>query len=79
MTDRALLEQLFAFLKERDFVLGNETSVKDMVLRYARPPLTMHYRAAMQLTIQDYKTLGKLLKTLDDHLKEVEREPSELV
>lgn len=69
MTDHDLLVKLFTFLKARDFVLGNEGSVKDMVKRYQRPPLTMHYRACMQLTVQDYKDLAVLLTEIDTHLK----------
>ena len=72
MTDHELLVSLFEFLKARDFVLGNEGSVRDMVNRYARPPLTMHYRCAMQLTMQDYKDLALLLSQIDTHLKQVE-------
>ena len=70
MTDHELLVSLFEFLKARDFVLGNEGSVRDMVMRYARPPLTMHYRCAMQLTMQDYKDLALLLSQIDTHLKQ---------
>ena len=70
MTDHELLVSLFEFLKARDFVLGNEGSVRDMVTRYARPPLTMHYRCAMQLTMQDYKDLALLLSKIDAHLKQ---------
>lgn len=75
-TDRELLEDLYSFLKERTFVAGDEVSVRDMVQRYARPPLTMHYRAAMQLTVADYKRLDSLLEKLKAHLEpEQQSEP----
>lgn len=70
MTDRELLEQLFGFLKQRSFVIGDEASTRDMVQRYQRPPVTMLHRVAMQMTTQDYNNLGTLLNRIDDHLKE---------
>lgn len=66
--DRELLEQVYLFLHERDFVLGDEGSVRDMVNRYARPPLTLRNRACMQLTIQEYKMLAIILVTIGKHL-----------
>ena len=70
MTDHELLVSLFEFLKARNFVQGNEGSIRDMVTRYARPPLTMHYRYAMQLTVQDYKNLALLLIRINTHLNQ---------
>lgn len=66
--DRELLEKLFAFLAQRNFILGEEQTVRDMVLRYKQPPMTMLNRVAMQMTINDYKELGKLLEQIDGHL-----------
>lgn len=67
MTDRELLQELFDFMVKRNFVLGDEKSVRDMVLRYAQPPLTMHHRVCMQMTVQDYEKLGKLLERIVEH------------
>lgn len=75
MTDRELLQQLFNFLKARRFVAGDEASVRDMVRRYKQPPLTIHYRAAMQLTVADYQQLGSLLEAVKIHLEEASPEP----
>lgn len=69
-TDRQLLERLFAFLRDRNFIAGDEASTRDMVLRYAQPPLTLHHRVAMQLTIADYQALTALATEIDAYLKE---------
>lgn len=67
MTDRVLLERLFNLLVRRNFIVGDETSVRDMVKRYQQPPLTMHHRVAMQMTIDEYKLLGDLLEEIVEH------------
>lgn len=74
MTDRELLEKLFNLLVRRNFIVGNEESTRDMVKRYQQPPLTMHHRVAMQMTIAEYKVLGNLLEEIVEHFK-----PAELV
>ena len=68
MTDRELLERLFRLLVNRDYVAGDPDSIMDMVNRYQRPPLTMHYRIAMQMTVNDYKRLADVLETISKHL-----------
>lgn len=68
MTDRELLEKLFTFMAQRSYIVGDETSTRDMVLRYKQPPLTMLNQVAMQMTINDYNALGKLLDQIDAHL-----------
>lgn len=78
MTDRELLEQLFNLLVRRNFIVGDETSVRDMVKRYQQPPLTMHHRVAMQMTIAEYKVLGDLLEEIVEHFKPTDQvEPTE--
>lgn len=67
MTDSELLEKLFHFMAARNYVLGDEQGVRDMVLRYKQPPLTMHHRVAMQMTVQDYKDLTELLEQIVEH------------
>lgn len=67
-SDRELLERLFNLLVRRNFIIGDEASTRDMVKRYQRPPVTMHNRVAMQMTIPEYKALGDLLAEIDKHL-----------
>jgi len=67
MTDRELLEKLYHFICARNFVFGDEHGVKDMVFRYKQPPLTMHHRIAMQMTVQDYNDLSEMLKQILEH------------
>lgn len=75
-TDRELLEALYSFLKERTFVAGDEASVRDMVQRYARPPLTMHYRTVMQMSVSEYRRLGNLLEKVKAHLEPEQKRES---
>jgi len=67
MTERDMLEKLYQFLCARNYVFGDEQGVKDMVLRYKQPPLTMHHRIAMQMTVQDYNDLSEMLKKILEH------------
>jgi hypothetical protein len=67
MTDRELLERLFNTLVRRNFIVGDEVSTRDMVKRYQQPPLTMHHRVAMQMTLAEYKALGNLLEEIVEH------------
>lgn len=68
MTDREALEALFKFMVGRNYCTADLDSVRDMVQRYVRPPLTRHYRVAMQMTVNDYKDLSVLLDKIDKHL-----------
>ena len=72
-TDRELLQALFDFMKGRTYVVGEEMGIRDMVLRYKNPPLTLYRRAAMQMTVVEYNALVDLLKEIDEHLKPTER------
>lgn len=67
-TDRELLVELFDFLKNRSFIMGDKEGVRDMALRYKQPPLTMYYRIAMKMTIDDYNQLAALMNRIDEHL-----------
>lgn len=69
MTDRELLEQMYAFFVGRNFVKGDTTSVMDMVKRYQQPPLTMHQRVCAQMTESEYDRFSKLLIRVRHHLK----------
>lgn len=78
LTDRELLERLFNLLVRRNFIVGDETSVRDMVKRYQQPPLTMYHRVAMQMTIDEYKVLGDLLEEIVEHFNPTDSvEPAE--
>lgn len=72
MTDRELLELLVGFIKRGDFIAGDEAGVLDMVKRYQHPPLTMHYRVAMRMTVNEYNELARTMKQIEVHLKETE-------
>lgn len=69
MTDRELLIELAVFLASRAYIEGDKASIADMVQRYANPPLTLHYRAAMRLTVTEYRQLQALLERVNNHLK----------
>jgi hypothetical protein len=69
MTDREALEALFRFMANRNFVSGTPEVVRDMVKRYEQPPLTMHYRVAMQMTKAEYDSVSLLLTRIMHHLK----------
>ncbi len=62
---QALLLKLFEFLKARDYVYGDKESVSWMVKNMQYPPLTMHRRIAMPMTLAEYQELGKLLTAID--------------
>jgi len=72
ISDRELLEALYAFLLKQNYVLGDTTGIKDMVLRYQQPPLTMLHRVAMRMSVNDYNTLAQLMKDIEAHLKPAE-------
>lgn len=67
MTDAQLLEELFRFMVQRNFIMGDEASVRDMVLRYKQPPLTLHHMVVMQMTKNDYDKLTDLLARIVEH------------
>lgn len=69
MTDRELLAELYQFLQGRAFIIADKDSVSDMVKRYKNPPLTLYRRAAMQMTMSEYKRLGELLAQVKERLE----------
>lgn len=73
-TDRELLEELFRMLQGRNYVTLDKPALLDMVKRYNYPPLTLHFRYAMQLTQPDYERFGKLLARIDEHLHPLPKE-----
>lgn len=68
MTEREMLQKLFDFMVARNYVGGDVDSVRDMVKRYKQPPLTMHYRVAMQMTVNEYDALFPLLTEIQQYL-----------
>lgn len=60
--ERKLLAELIAFLADKPLITSDVASIQDMFERYANPPFTMHYRAAMRLTITDTTRLQTLLR-----------------
>lgn len=68
-TDRELLVQLAAFLNKRQFIAGDEASIRDMVMRYANPPLSLVNRAAMRMTVGELNQLNALMGKINQHLQ----------
>lgn len=69
MTDREMLQQLADFLNKRTFAQGDEASVRDMVKRYANPPLTLVNRVSMRLTVTEFNQLNTLMQKINRHLQ----------
>ena len=70
--ERELLEKLAAFLNMRTFIEGDAESIEDMVHRYGNPPLTMHNRVAMRMTVTEYKQFQALMRRVNGYLAPVE-------
>lgn len=75
-TDRELLQQLATFLANKPVISADEDSIRDMVTRYANPPFTLAYRAAIRITMTDMHNLNNLLKRINEHLKVVPDAPA---
>lgn len=69
LTDRELLEQLADFLNKRAYIQGDEDSIRDMVTRYANPPLSRLNRVAMRMTVSEYNQLTSLMQKVNRHLQ----------
>lgn len=70
--EREMLEKLSSFLNMRTFIEGDAESIADMVRRYGNPPLTMHNRVAMQMTVTEYKQFQALMRRVNGYLKPAE-------
>lgn len=66
--ERVLLDKLYAFLLGRNFVQGMPDMLRDMVKRYQQPPLTMHYRVGMQMTVNEYDYFFDLITELHEYM-----------
>lgn len=69
MTDRELLAQLARLLAPLSAIEGDADSIRDMVTRYANPPLTLHNRVSLRMTKTQYTQLEALMKRINEHLK----------
>ncbi|MBA3867780.1 MAG: hypothetical protein H0X30_01350 [Anaerolineae bacterium] len=69
MSDRKMLQQLANFLNKRIFIQGDEKSIRDMVTRYANPPLTLVNRVSMRLTVSELNQLNTLMQKVNRHLQ----------
>lgn len=68
-TDRQLLEELYGFLLGKNFVqFSGLDSLRDMVKRYQNPPLTMHKRVCMQMTVNEYDAYFALITKVHEHI-----------
>lgn len=66
--ERKLLAELVAFLADKPLITSDVASIQDMFERYANPPFTMHFRAAMRMTITDTTRLQTLLRQAQELL-----------
>ncbi len=69
MTDRELLERLYAFLTTKAYITADKESVVDMCQRYKNPPMTLLNRSAMRMTLKEYAALNDLLKQVKEQLE----------
>lgn len=69
MTDRELLEKLANFLNGMTFIEGDMSSIRDMIARYGNPPLTLHNRVAMRMSVNEYKQFQALMQRVNGYLK----------
>lgn len=68
ISERELLAQLCHFINTKQVVMGDEDSIRDMVIRYKSPPFTIAYPAALRMTLKDTHELNELLKKAYEHL-----------
>jgi len=80
MTDLELLQALFEFLTKRNYIFGEEDVIRDMVLRYKEPPLTLYNRVCFQMTLADHirlnDLLGKVLERFDPNTITLQEAPA---
>lgn len=70
--ERELLERLAASLNQRTFIEGDAKSIADMFARYGNPPLTMHNRVAMRMSVPEYQQFQALMRRVNGYLEPVE-------
>lgn len=69
MTERDLLALICHFITTKQVVVGDEASIKDMVVRYKFPPFTTAYPVVMRMTMQELNQLNELLKEAEKVLE----------
>jgi len=62
MNEREMLATLCQFLVSQQIVIGDEASIKDMVVRYKQSPMSLFYPVCLRMTIKDMDKLNELLK-----------------
>lgn len=59
--EKQLLKEVFDFLVKCNYIQGEEESIRDMVMRYKHPPMTLYNRVVMQMTVPESEKLSNLL------------------
>lgn len=62
MTERELLATICQFIISKQIIMGDEASIKDMVVRYKQSPFSLIYPVCIRMTIKDTDQLNELLK-----------------
>lgn len=65
-----LLAELYTFLRGREYILGDQQSIAGMVKMFKNPPLTARTPVAMKMSKADYVQFNKLMKRVEQALKE---------
>ena len=68
-THSELLAELYNFMREREYILGDKTSITQMTKTFKNPPLTARSPVAMKMSKADYVKLNALLKRIGEALK----------
>lgn len=64
-----LLAELYNFLREREYILGDKESIRQMTKLFKNPPLTTRTPVSMKMTKRDYVEFNALLKRIGEALK----------
>jgi len=78
MTERDLLATLCHFITTKQIVIGDEASIKDMVVRYKQSPMSLIYPVCLRMTIKDTDRLNELLKQAHTLLEATEPVKAEI-
>lgn len=62
MTERELLAILYNFIVTKQIIVGDDASIKDMVVRYKFPPLSVLYPVCLRMTLQQSNELNEILR-----------------
>lgn len=64
-----LLAELYNFLREREYILGDKDSISQLVKMFKNPPLTARTPVSMKMSKHDYVVFNALLKRVGEALK----------